>query len=142
MSKKKKHLSSKRKSPRRPAKRKILRRISVPRFVPLAVADCDFASFQTYLEAHALLPYDFEGDRPEAHDAIQDAFTVVADTAASAGALLRAVVVLGHTPTVAALEVLQHHAASDRPHATVARFAADECRDWISYAQTSPSLLN
>jgi len=142
MSKKKKHQSSTRNSPRRPAKRKVSRRISMPRMIPFAVSDCDVLSCQAYLEAHALLPYNFEGDKPEAQGAIQGAFSVVADSSASAGELLYAVVVLGHTPTAAALDVLERHAESKRPHAAEARFAAEECRDWIAYADTSPSLLN
>lgn len=106
------------------------------------LAESEYEAMRTYLDAHLMLPFDFEGDKPAAYPLIQDAFAVLGDDSASPEALLRALVTLGHTPTTDALQVLRRHAASDRPHADVAKFAAEECVDWIAFANTSPAVLN
>lgn len=100
---------------------------------PVAAADIPF--LQIYLAAHSLLPPGFDCQNEKSAAVIDEALEVIADPNATASAILRAIVVLGHTPSAMALTALQQHAATDKIHAPVARLAADECVGWISHMQ-------
>ncbi len=119
-----------------------------------AYADEDSGAVDTYLEAHSLLPATAcLDDEATIHRRISQALTRIADRQAGPDDLLEAIVVLGHVPSSIALAALQQHAESDRPHADVAKIAADECLGWMadldqlarilgSEAAPPPSMLN
>ena len=88
----------------------------------------------SYMSAHSLLPNDYHLGGPMARALEKEAFTALGDEAAPEVALLRSIVILGHTPTAAALQALHEHATSGRRLAGVAQMAADECADWMSDA--------
>ena len=80
-----------------------------------------------YFAAHELLPGSFDAGSSSAEGEVGHAFATLDDRQAGASALLRAIVLLGHVPTAAALHALERHGASARAHAGVARVAAMEC---------------
>lgn len=98
-----------------------------------AFTEEDSGAVDTYLAAHRLLPEaTCLDDEAEIHGRISRALGRLADQKAAPEDLLEAIVILGHVPSSIALTALQRHAASDRPHADVARIAADECLSWMA----------
>lgn len=97
----------------------------------------DQPSLQSYIQAHAMLPWDFNPVKdPTAFQKGTEALEVIGDQQASDPDLLLAIMMLGHMPSGAALEALQRHAASDRPFANIAKMAAMECADWIGWTRS------
>jgi hypothetical protein len=82
-----------------------------------------------YFAAHDLLPPGFDGTSSQAEDEVNGAFATLDDLGAGASELQRAIVLLGHVPTAAALHALERHGASGRAHAGIARVAAVECAE-------------
>ena len=92
-----------------------------------ALCAADAIHAPAYFAAHELLPARFDAGSSSAEGEVGHAFATFDDPRAGASALLRAIVLLGHVPTAAALHALQRHGASARAHAGVARVAAMEC---------------
>jgi hypothetical protein len=106
------------------------------------IAAADMGAMQTYAAAHSILPPEFYRNANPPDSYINEALRALNDEGANAHALLRAIVVLGHTPNVTALEALRCYGQSDRPHAAIARMATDECSDWIANTETAPMIFN
>jgi hypothetical protein len=92
----------------------------------------DLEALNTYLGAHALLPPGMPDSGIADPGLIGESLEVLGDDEASPEALIEAIVVLGHTPSMTAHDALRRHAASTRPLASIAGIAADECLDWIA----------
>jgi len=110
---------------------------------PIAAEDMD--AWHAYVDAHVLLPYDYDLGGPIAEAVADEAFDVLGKEGAPEIAWLRSIVILGHTPTVAALEALHRHASSGQPLADVARLAANECAEWLDHeasARATPDMVN
>lgn len=103
----------------------------------------DQPSLQSYIQAHALLPRDFSPhEDPTAFELGTEAVKVLGDQQATEPDVLLAIMMLGHTPSGAALQALQRHAVSERPFANIAKMAAIECADWIGWTRPSEELPN
>lgn len=101
------------------------------RLTTFEVGPDDLDAFYTYLYAHRWLP-----ERNANRDrAARIALNALADPHGSPGAILRAIVVLGHTPTERAWQALCTHATVDGAHARVAMMAAQECADLLRARQ-------
>jgi len=98
------------------------------------IAEEDIGTMHSYMNAHSLLPGDYHLGGPLAQALEKEAFAVLADETAPDVALLRSIVILGHTPTATALQALHEHVTSGRRLAGVAKMAADECADWMTEA--------
>lgn len=85
----------------------------------------------TYIDAHKLLPGTSEEAIRTQQPTIAEALAILEDERADAGAVLHAIVILGHTPEPWAHKALKRYAASNRVHAEVAWVAADECSSWM-----------
>ncbi|MEZ4439286.1 MAG: hypothetical protein R3B72_09365 [Polyangiaceae bacterium] len=92
------------------------------------IADLD--TYHAYLDAHRLVP---THPMSEAEISAQRAMALftLEQPPASSEALLRAVMILAHTPDPRALAALRRHAASGAMHADLAVLAADECAMWL-----------
>lgn len=95
-----------------------------------------------YIEAHAMLPEGFDATKAAWMATVSEALATMSDAQAGDDARLRSIVVLGHTPTPAALDTLERHAESGGKLATVAMIAADECKDWMRRARGCASAMN
>lgn len=93
----------------------------------VALRATDAKHAPAYFAAHDLLPAGFDAGSSSAEGEVGRALATLDDLQAGASALLRAIVLLGHVPTAAALHALEQHGASARAHAGVARVAAMEC---------------
>jgi hypothetical protein len=82
---------------------------------------------RSYIAGHDLLPPSFDGRSPAAQMVIDVAITVLRLADVSRLELLEAIEILGHCERLDGLEALRHYAASGRPLAGVADFAAQEC---------------
>jgi hypothetical protein len=102
----------------------------------------DLAALPVYCQAHSLLPPDYHILGHTTVTQQREALAVMDRPAASSAELLRAIVILGHSPTADALEALERHGASSRTHARMARLAATECAHWLELTAPSPSMAN
>jgi hypothetical protein len=152
MAKRKHHTRSQRRRKRRPTPTRRARQEQAPQLLtaffgsggvsarPVAAQSVD--ALHTYFAAHDLLPRSMSDSGVDEAALIERSLRVLDDSESSAAALLEALVILGHTPTMGAYEALQRHAASKRPHADVAALAAEECLDWIAHFQGMPGVMN
>ena len=98
----------------------------------------EISSLDAYVRAHDRLPPSYPFDEVERGRQLAMALCVLEDRQASGESLLRAIMILGHIPDPRALEALRAHAKSRRPHADIARHAADECAMWLEDARGQP----
>ena len=97
----------------------------------------DAGLYQAYTEAHALIPFDYPASKEVMAAEEAKAIATLLDPHASSQATLRAIMILGHTPTTDALSALKQHMKSGKEHAGMARLAADECENmWMPNGQT------
>ncbi len=106
------------------------------------IAEEDMGALHAYMNAHALLPADYHLGGSTARALAQEALDSLGNDAAPEVAWLRSIVILGHTPTAAALQALDRHAQSGRPLAGMAKMASDECADWMSDAAATDTLAS
>lgn len=98
----------------------------------VAVTAKDVRHVAAYMEAHALIPPDFDLRNPEDRVAAEASLHALSQPETPPDALALAVVVLGHSPTSEALEALVRHGRSRRPFAGIARVASTECAAMIA----------
>ncbi|MBI5532185.1 MAG: hypothetical protein HY898_05700 [Deltaproteobacteria bacterium] len=113
----------------------------LPLMLTVVDASCSQAVVQ-YIEAHSLLPNGFDGTASAWTSTVSDSLAALGDANGEPAAWIRAILVLGHTPTQLALDALQRHAASGRKFADLARVAADECVDWMVRTRTASGPLS
>ncbi len=90
------------------------------------------ASAIRYLNAHQLIPYDYHFDPIRDHSRVEVAATTLEKRDATEAEILRAIVLLGHSPCDTALETLYRWSNSDHLFASVARFALSECQSLMN----------
>jgi hypothetical protein len=111
----------------------------MPAFLTVADESAEKA-VTTYIDAHKLLPRTSEEAVRTQQPTIAEALAILEDEQAGAGAVLHAIVILGHTPEPLAHKALKHYAASNRVHAEVAWVAADECSSWMGDFGKTPEM--
>jgi len=105
------------------------------------VADTRMDEFVLYMDAHHLMPYDYDYDPETCAEIVGESLFVAADEHLGPELRLRAIAILGHTPCVEALTVLEELASSEDPLAGVARLAYGECQGMVETFGLSPSPL-
>lgn len=98
----------------------------------------DAGAHLTYMEAHQLLPPGYPTSEAEMRLQVALAVATLEDERASSEAVLRAIMILGHSPDALALASLRARASSGGEHADMADLAADECEHWIASASRMP----
>jgi hypothetical protein len=95
------------------------------------VSEAASADADLYFFAHSLLPADFVCGEPAPPALVAAAIaTLNQPETATSHDVLRALVLLGHSPSSAALEALSRAVAQGGPWAGVAELARAECADW------------
>jgi len=84
-----------------------------------------------YIEAHALIPPDYPRSPTDLWTQLTLALSTLEDPRATGEAVLRAIIILAHTPDPRALEALHHHARLGTVHRDMAQLGADECAAWL-----------
>ncbi len=102
----------------------------------IKVSEANFENTRTYLDAHRLIPWDFEWDAPGGSFLIDLALALLEDESREEVEHLWALAILGHVPTAEALLLLRQWADSHHPLAGVAEMAALECADWMSNSES------
>jgi hypothetical protein len=91
----------------------------------------DPEDMHVYLVGHSLIPPDFAWGRPGAAELAEIAIGVLASEDHEPRDLLWALVILGHSPTAAAMRTLERWATGRHPLAGVAEVASLECAQWM-----------
>ncbi len=84
-----------------------------------------------YIEAHELIPPDYPRSPSDMQTELAMAMTALEDPHASDASILRAIMILAHTPDPRAREALQSYARLGTPYRDMARLGADECATWL-----------
>lgn len=98
----------------------------------------DVDAHLAYLEAHRLLPPGYPTSEAHLRTEMAMALFTLDDPDASPDSVLRAIVILAHTPDERALAALVRYASSGRVHADLAKPAATECDMWLQTGGISP----
>jgi hypothetical protein len=94
--------------------------------VPIGSGKLD--DFGTYMDAHHLMPFDYDYDPETCGQIVGEAIVASSDRRLEEAARLAAIAILGHSPCAEALAALDSLAASDDRLAGVAEFALGECQ--------------
>lgn len=94
----------------------------------IPITPSNVASAILYLNAHHLIPYDYDFDPIRDRGRVEVAAATFEKTDASEAELLHAIAILGHSPCDTALRTLNRWTDSDHHYASVARFALSECQ--------------
>jgi hypothetical protein len=94
--------------------------------VPLG--DTSPTDFRVYMDAHRLLPYEYDYDAETCGRIVAQAVVALADERVDINEQLRAIAVLGHSPCAEAVAALGEVASSGSPLAGVAELALGECQ--------------
>jgi hypothetical protein len=94
--------------------------------VPLG--DTSPTDFRVYMDAHRLLPFEYDYDPATCGQIVGQAVVALADGNADIDEQLGAIAVLGHSPCAEAVAALGEIAASGGPLAGVAELALGECQ--------------
>lgn len=84
-----------------------------------------------YVEAHQLLPPDYPRDVADMQSELAMAMATLEEPRAGDAAILRAIMILAHTPDPRAREALQKYARLGTPYRDMAKLGADECATWL-----------
>ena len=103
------------------------------------VSRAELALHGAYVEAHRLLPAGYPSSHADVRATAPQALRILTDPLSSNESVLQAIMILGHTPTTEALAALRRHASARRPHADMARLAADECESLWGAGQAAPN---
>jgi len=100
------------------------------------VEPADVQYLHAYMNAHRLIPSDFEFGSARAQGLYEGALATVADPEALPDeSLLKAIVVLGHCPSPAAIAALEGFTSRGHLHSRVAAIALEECLGMLSLGQ-------
>jgi hypothetical protein len=105
--------------------------------VPIGSGKLD--DFGTYMDAHHLMPFDYEYNPETCGQLVGEAIVAVADQRLEEAARLAAIAILGHSPCAEALAALAELASSGDRLAGVAEFALGECQGMAEAFGMSPS---
>ena len=105
--------------------------------VPLAEDQWD--DFVVYMDAHHLMPFDYDYDPETCADLLGESLFVATEQHLEPELRLRAIAILGHSPCQEALAVLEQLASSGDPLAGVARLAYGECQGMVEMFGIFPS---
>lgn len=102
------------------------------------VTEEELVLHNAYVEAHQLLPPGYPSSDADIRAHLSQALGTLADPLSPSDAVLRAILILGHTPDERALTALRQHAADNGTHAAMAEIAADECAWWTESVPRAP----
>jgi hypothetical protein len=101
----------------------------------MVVEVSDVETCTAYMEAHRLLPPDYPSSDADMRAHMTMAIHTLEDPLSPSESVLRAILILGHTPDERALAALRNHASREGMHADMARIAVDECAWWIETSE-------
>lgn len=99
------------------------------------VSRAELGLHSAYLEAHRLLPRGYPSNHADVRAHGTWALRTLEDPLSPNESVLRAILILGHTPDERALRALRRHASRNRVYAGMARLAADECVFWMETSE-------
>lgn len=94
--------------------------------VPIGRGKLD--DFGTYMDAHHLMPLEYDYDPETCGQLVGEAIVAAADSRLDEAARLAAIAILGHSPCAEAIAALDELASSGDRLAGVAEFALGECQ--------------
>jgi hypothetical protein len=103
------------------------------------IAETQWDDFVVYMDAHHLIPFDYDYDPVTCAEVVGKSLFVATDDRCAVEQRLKAIAILGHSPCIEALAVLEEVASSDDPLAGVAQLAYGECQGMIETFGISPS---
>ena len=95
--------------------------------------------FVVYMDAHHLMPFDYDYDPATCAAIVGESLFAATDDRLAPDVRLRAIAILGHSPCVEALAVLEELASSGDLFAGVAQLAYGECQGMVETFGMSPS---
>lgn len=106
------------------------------------VPDMRMDEFVLYMDAHHLMPFDYDYDPATCAELVGESLFVAAEDHLAPELRLRAIAILGHSPCAEALSVLAEVASSDDPLAGVAQLAFGECQGMVETFGMAPSPMS
>lgn len=94
--------------------------------VPIGSGGLD--DFSTYMDAHHLMPFDYDYEPDTCGQLVGEAIVASADRHLEETTRLAAIAILGHSPCTEAIAALAELASSDDRLSGVAEFALGECQ--------------
>ncbi|MBW2277669.1 MAG: hypothetical protein JRF63_09275 [Deltaproteobacteria bacterium] len=102
-------------------------------------AETQLEEFCLYMDAHHLMPFDYDYDPATCAELVGESIFVAADELIDPTLRLRAIAILGHSPCIEALAVLEELASADDPLSGVVQLAFAECQGMVEMFGLSQS---